>query len=184
MLPGLLALAAAALLWWWAEGWRDERSLVAQRISTTQRLLSSGGGAENRKMLEQRQMVLKQARADLQVRLDEEADIQLVRARLFYDLRQRCYEAKLNCLIRLGDAAAGSKRERSAAEGSEDPLAKLGVSRVRATISGQLNEQELADVLSVFMRDDQRVWRFNRVQLKGRVFEIDIERHFQARGES
>lgn len=184
VLPGLIGLAAAALLWWYGDGWRSDRILVDQQVATTKRLLSSGARAEDRSFLEQRQTTLKQAKADLQSRLSDEADLQLVRARLFYDLRQRCYEVKVNCLIRLGESEPAKKKDRAADSGPEDPLAKLGITRVRATISGQLSEQELSNVLSVFVQDEQRVWRFNRVQLKGRAFEIDIERHVQFKFEN
>lgn len=175
-LPGLLGLAAAALLWWFGDTWRTERATVDQQLATMQRLLRTDTANEDRSTLEQRGAALRQARLAWQERLADEADLQLVRARLFYDLRQRCYDVKLNCLIRLSDIAAADMNERKGAA-SGDPLLTLGVSRARATISGLLGDQELGDVLSVFSQDGRRVWRFNRIQVKGRAFEIDIERH-------
>lgn len=180
-LPGLLGLAAAALLWWFGDQWHAERATVDQQVATTHRLLRVDASDQERSVLAQQQAALRQARLAWQERLADDADLQLVRARMFYDLRQRCYDIKLNCLIRLSEVEASSAKSERAARAEEDPLSALGVNRVRATISGILGEQDLSDVLSAFSKDEHRVWRFNRVQVKARAFEIDIERHVVAR---
>ncbi len=182
LLPGLLGLAAVALLWWVADGWSRDRETLGQQIATTHRLLQAAPqGAGDYSALEARQQSLKLARTAWQERLADDADLQLVRARMFYDIRQRCYEVKLNCIIRLSEIEASGKGGSKATPDSEDGLSKLGVSRVRATVSGSLGEQELADMLRAFTQDKTRVWRFNRIQIKGRAFEIDLERHVVAK---
>lgn len=176
-LPGLLAFAGAVLLWWQGDQFLGQRHLVDQQIATAKRLLQGQGSGQGRAELEQRRTALRQARTELEQRLTDDGDLELVRARMFYDLRQRCYAVKLNCLIRLSDLDTTASKTQDSGTAAVDPLAKLGVNRVRATISGLLAEQELGDVLAAFTDDEQRVWHFNRVQLKGRAFELDIERH-------
>jgi len=177
MLVGLLAIAAAVLLWWQADHLRSQRTLAEQRVSAARQLLRAERAAAEPAGLRARRAQLQTERRTIEQRLTENADMELLRAQLYYELRQRCYTVKLNCLIRLADLESADKPKGTAPDAaSDDPLSRLEIRRLRATISGLLGEQDLQDVLAAFTADEQRVWRFNRVQVKTRAFEIDVER--------
>jgi hypothetical protein len=179
-LPGLLAIAVAVLLWWQADQLHSRRILAGERVAAARQLLRAERTTADPASLRTRRLQLQTERRALEQRLVEHADMGLLRAQLYYDLRERCYAVKLNCLIRLAELEAADRPRGAASDtASDDSMARLGVRRLRATISGLLGEQELQDVLAAFSADEQRVWRFNRVQLKTRAFEIDIERLVQ-----
>lgn len=183
ILPGLLAMAAAVLLWWQADQLHSQRILAGQSVAAARQLLRAERTTVDPAALRTRHLQVQSERRALEQRLTENADMDLLRAQLYYDLRQRCYTVKLNCLIRLAELE-GADRPGGAASGagSDEPLARLGVRRLRATISGLLGDQDLQDVLTAFSSDEQRVWRVNRVQVKSRAFELDIERLVQPAG--
>lgn len=184
MLAGLLAIAAAVLLWWQADHLRSQRTLAEQRLTAARQLLRAERTVADPAALRARRAQLQTERQTLEQRLTENADMELLRAQLYYELRQRCYTVKLNCLIRLADLESTEKpKGKTPDAASDDPITRLGIRRLRATISGLLGEQDLQDVLAAFTADDKRVWRFNRVQVKTRAFEIDVERLVRPAGE-
>lgn len=186
-LPGLIFLALSVLMWWAAQGWQEERAGQVSQAETTKRLLSRRDSASAESLRKQRE-VLTERRQALARRLAGGNSIEIARAELFYDVRQRCYEIKLTCTIRLSDATAAAAVKTSAGSGggnadkSADPLSALGVQRVRAIVTGNLTTQDLVEVTEVFRRDPERQWRINRMQAKGRAFELDLERHFMTTG--
>ncbi len=183
VLPGLLAIVAAVLLWWQGDRFQSERALVDQQMATSVRLLRGSETAPEDRTLEAQRRQARDKRLTIERQLADEADLEMIRARTLYDLRQRCYTVKLNCIIRLSEIDAGAAQAKPGADSSPpSALGKLGVQRARAIISGTLADQDLTDVINAFMSDPERVWRINRVQVKGRAFEIDIERHVRVAG--
>lgn len=180
MLPGLLAVVAAVLVWWQGDRLQSERALIDQQVATSARLLRGSEASPDDASLQTQRRQARERRLAIERQLADEADLEMIRARTLYDLRQRCYSVKLNCVIRLSELEAGAN---PSSDGSTpSTLSKLGVQRARAMVSGTLADQELTDVIHAFMTDPDRVWRINRVQLKGRAFELDIERHVRAAG--
>lgn len=184
-MPALLSLVAAVLLWWVGDQWRAEREPIEAQIATTQRLLAHRETESMQSLKRQRELaaLLKQGLVD---RLNSDATLQMVRAGLFYEVRQKCYEIKLNCQIRLADVSAIAPSGGPAASGvaakgrsraDDDPLGLLGIERVRATVSGSVDNQDVLDVLEMFQADPKRQWRVNRMQIKGQSFEFDLEQH-------
>lgn len=182
-LPGLLAMVAAVLFWWQGDRFQSERTLVDQQRATSSRLLRGGESVGDAGALEAQRRQARDRRMAIERQLADDADLEMIRARTLYDLRQRCYTVKLNCIIRLSETQAEPAQGKPATEGDpSSALGKLGVQRARALISGTLAEQDLTDVINAFMTDTDRVWRINRAQVKGRAFELDIERHVRAAG--
>jgi hypothetical protein len=112
----------------------------------------------------------------------------MVRAELFYEVRQKCYEVKLNCLIRLSEAAPQASigpaaKSAPVQDGEQAPgLDSLGVRRVRALVSGVLDSSDITELIARFRMDSQRQWRINSVKVKQRTFELDLEQHILSAG--
>jgi len=179
-LPGLLCLALAVLMWWGGEAWREQRQAQAQQLGTTKRLLAHRD-SESAESLDAQRRAAAARRQALAVRLGKGESLEMARAQLVYDVRQRCYEIKLNCQIRLADALASTTVAKPDDPGA-DPLAGLGIQRVRAVVTGNLDGQDIAALSEIFQQDAQRLWRVNRVQIKAKSFEMDVERHLLAAG--
>lgn len=188
LLPGLVCMALAVVMWWAGQSWQEARQASAEQAGTAKRLLAHRSG-ESAASLEAQRKVVAERRAVIVHRLGHDESLEMARAGLVYELRQRCYEIKLNCQVRLADglAATASTSAEASAPGAAkpgapnvDPLAELGVQRVRAVVSGTLDVQEISDLTVLFQRDVEHQWRVNRVQLKAKVFEMDIERHLIA----
>jgi hypothetical protein len=186
LMPALLGLVAAVLLWWVGDQWREERAPIEAQVATTQRLLAHRETESMQSLERQRELaaLLRQALVD---RLNSGATMQMARAGLFYEIRQKCYEIKLNCQIRLAEAiptaspGAGPVTSGAATNARSntdaDPLLALGIERVRATVSGAVENQDVLELLKVFLTDSKRQWRINRMQIKGQAFEFDLELH-------
>jgi hypothetical protein len=177
-MPGLLAVIVALLAWSTTESWKDELAPLKQQKQAAQRLLARPAGALAG--LKEEQKTLAQMRDMLTLRLRSDSDLQAARAELFYAVREKCDALKLSCTVRLSDAqAAGATRS-----AEPDSLEALGVSRVRAVVSGGLADHEITALLRAFTEDTRVRWRIGRVQVRGKGFELELERHLVLQGAS
>lgn len=184
-LPGLISLALAVLLWWVGQGWQEDRQALSAQAATTKRLMAHRDSASEEALEANRRDAAARRQALVQ-RLGSAESQEMARAGLVYEVRQRCYEIKLNCQVRLaeslGTATADAAGKSDARTQSDDPLAGLGIQRVRAVVSGTLSNQEAVALTEIFQRDSQRQWKINRVQFKGKGFEMDVERLLMGTG--
>lgn len=192
VLPGLVGIAAAIVMWWLAEPLREQGQGMRSEIATLRSGVSRNG-PEPLKDLQIERDAAAARRASLQMRLDSEASLQMARAGLYYDIREKCSSIRLTCLIRLSDtnqptAGAGRTADRArtlneaTARGTDataetDVLLDLGVVRARAVVSGNFAEQEPLALVRLFQQDPGAQWRVNRWSIKGSAFELDVERH-------
>lgn len=179
-LPGLVSLALAVLLWWLGQGWYEDRQALSDQAATTRRLLAHRD-SESAESLQAQRRDSTARRQALSQRLGSVESQEMARAGLVYEVRQRCYEIKLNCEIRLAEAVGPAiavpvaKASDSRAQGS-DLLAELGIQTIRAVVTGTLSGQEAVALADIFQRDPQHQWKINRIQFKGKTFEMDVER--------
>lgn len=183
LLKGLLGVIVALLAWTFADSLAEERKPIEQRKQTAQRLLARDG--DDAAGLQARWRDAQARREGLVRRLTADEDVQLARARLYYELRERCSAMGLSCAIRLGesrrpgDAAALASAQPDAGRGG---LERLGVQRLQARLSGQLGDRNIAELLQTFADDPVLQWRINRLQVRGKGFELDLERHLMPMG--
>lgn len=183
LLKGLLGVIVALLAWTVADSLAEERKPIEQRKQTAQRLLSRE--TADATDLRARWLEAQSRREALVRRLSADEDVQLARARLYYELRERCARVGLSCSIRLGEnrqvpsPSAGTPAPADAVRGG---LERLGVQRLQARLSGQVGERGIAELLQTFADDSDLQWRVNRLQLRGKGFELDIERHLMSAG--
>lgn len=172
-LLGLLGLVLAVLVWALADGWAEQRRSLDQRKSTAARLLareSQAGGKD----LAEAWLAARTRRAALLQRLQIDEGMETARARLYYELREHCAAVKLSCAIRLANSGKSSAAEVAAAEGS---LEALGIQRIRIQVSGNLGDQDIRALLNSLAGDPAAQWRIKQIQVRGRAFELDVERH-------
>lgn len=185
-LPALLCLAAAVVLWWIGEGWREDRRTSEGQAQTARRLLAHRDTASADALEAQRRVWVARKQA-LTSRLGTTDSSEMARAQLVYDVRERCYEIKLHCQVRLTESVVASASVAAGASAAaagepDDPLAELGIQRVRAVVTGILTGQDAFALPAVFQHDPQHQWKVNRIQFKGKSFEMDVERLLMAAG--
>ncbi len=194
-LPALLGLVVAIVLW--VAG--DE---LADRVKAQDTQLASANVAARRTSdttdLDRLKADAETARAQrrmLESKLRTDDDVQLVRAKMVYDLRLKCAAAGVaGCNVRLSEdggsttgasttAGAPSPATRvatgaTAAGSSEAPtLAKLGVQRVRAIVSGSFRDREFITLSNGLVAEANAQWRINGLVVRAASFELDVERH-------
>lgn len=179
-LLGMLGIIVAVLAWTAADAWVVERQALEQRKATAARLLArhslqEGQGAAIAGLAARTQ------RDELLQRLRLDEGLETARARVYYELREHCAAVKLSCSIRLADSgSAAGARAGGAGTGTEvteaGSLEALGIQRLRAQVSGSLAEQDITALLLVLSGDAAAQWRIKQLQLRGRGFELDVER--------
>ena len=116
-------------------------------------------------------------RENLLQRLRSPESEQMTRAKLVFELRQKCNAVSLACQIRLADlTSAETLKKTGITKDSEVSLEGLGVSRARAILTGSFKTTELLDLYTVFAEDPDAQWRVNAIVVKGSEFEFDVER--------
>ena len=175
-LLGLIACVVLMLAWWAGDGWRSERTSIEQRKATAVRLAArltvAGAGETGRPA--QGQQSARKLREDLSARLLVNKSLQAARAEVYYELRERCAAVKLRCVIRLSEPTS---RPAQAQPGSTPaPEGLVGVQRLQARLSGNLSEQAIQTLLDEFAPGRSEYWRVLQVQVKGRGFELEVER--------
>ncbi len=174
-LLGLLGLVFSLLAWTVSDVWAEQRSALDQRKATAVRLLSRDALVQKDELRHAPEAANAQRESLLQrLRIDE--GLETARARIYYELREHCVTVKLSCTIRLAEpvkesAVAGTGNEAGTVEA-------LGLQRVRVQVSGSLGDQGIDLLIHALAEDRVAQWRIKQVQLRGRAFELDIERHF------
>lgn len=172
----LLSIIAAIFLWLGA----DE---LSQRVQETELQLASAAKRVSRGSPQEvaaRQTEAKRIEArrqSLAQRLSSSESEQMTRAKLVFELRQKCNAVPVTCQVRLADLSNAETLKRRAAESdAELSLEGLGVSRARAVLSGNFKSSELIDLYKTFAQDPDAQWKVNALLVKGSSFELDLER--------
>ncbi len=178
----LAAITGAILLWLGADEMQSRQPLLRQQIEQARKRIerSSPAALEARKA-EARQLA-DERRAILD-RLKSDEDEQMTRARLVYELRQKCDEVPIVCRVRLADlsvglvsARAGGGAASTPGTGASGDVEALGVGRARAVLSGSFKDEELMALYRSFGDDTRYQWRLNAVVVRNNNFELDVER--------
>lgn len=172
----LLSVIAAILMWLGADILRERVLETEAQITAASARMSRGSLQEITKREDEvRQLEAK--RQSLAQRLASGETEQMTRAKLVFELRQKCNAVPVVCQIRLADLSnAESSRQRSSATNEEPDLEALGISRARAVLSGSFKSGELLGLYSVFAQDESSQWKVNALLVKGNSFELDVER--------
>ena len=196
LMPALLCVVAAILLWLAAEDARERLAPLQLQTKAATALAKRAGSVQgNEALLKQSAAQAHQERTELERRLLSQDPPQLIRARMVYDLRQRC-EASLaqNCNVRLSEdttsgptSAESSRSSPVTPAGGKGParqpvLEDLGIVKSRAIIYGTFQKDELLQITNGLNKDPSAHWRINGVTVKGNVFELDVERHMRTAG--
>jgi hypothetical protein len=183
-MPALLCVVASILLWLAAEDAREKLPPLQGQITAAQTLSLRAQSAQgNEAQLKQLAQLAQQERTAIEKRLLTAEAPQLVRAKMVYDLRQRCAATLAqNCSVRLSEDTIASTT--LAAVGSKGParapsLDDLGIVKSRATVSASFQKDELAQMANSLSADPSAHWRINGLTVKGNVFELDVERHMR-----
>lgn len=171
----LIALAAAICLWVGA----DELRLMTEPLELQQQAAAARvqrGSAVEISARKEEARLLEAARQQLQARLLNGDSDQMVRAKLVYDLRQKCELAHLSCTIRLAEQTGSANLSASQQGKAGDELAALGVARARAILQGSFKTDEVQALYQGFATDTSMQWKVNGVVVKGNSFEMDVER--------
>ena len=184
LMPALLCVVAAILLWLAAEDAREKLAPLQLQIKSatalSQRAASAQGNEAQLKALAERASHERQV---MESRLLTKESPQLVRAKMVYDLRQRCAAALAqNCNVRLSEDSTSTPS--LPATGPKAParlpvLDDLGIVKSRAIINGSFQKDELLQIANSLSADPAAHWRINGVTVKGNVFELDVERHMR-----
>ncbi len=183
---GLLAITAAIVLWLGADELRGHTAQLKQQIGSAQKRIERSSPealearrAEARLLVEERKAIL--------ARLKTDENEQMTRARLVYELRQKCDAVPVVCRVRLADLSVGLATRANpgtsatAPAGTPSPkeavgLEALGVGRARAVLSGSFKDDELMSLYRQFAQDGSYQWRLNAAVVKANNFEFDVER--------
>lgn len=177
----LLAITAAILMWLGADELRAREATLRQQVETAHMRIERSSPAalearqaEARRLGAERQAILERLRSD--------EDEQMTRARLVFELRQKCDAVPVVCRVRLADLSVGLAAARSpgaaasSAGGTGGDLESLGVGRARAVLSGSFKDDELMRLYRLFGGDARYQWRLNAAVVRSNNFELDVER--------
>lgn len=189
-LPGLVGVLLAMVFWLLADDAREKLEAVesqADATGMTSRRLAVGDQIGDLKERLRRTRVEKDM---LTARLQTMESAQMVRARLIFDLRQKCAATGATaCSVRLADDSIGASKPNAAGDNSVTPaisasreggqprLADLGVLKARAIVSGQFQGNEVSEFSKHLDDDPTAHWRINGLVVRDRSFEFDVERH-------
>jgi len=172
----LLSIIAAIFLWLGADELRQRVQETEQQLTSAAKRVSRGSPQEvaarqnEAKRIEARRQSLAQ-------RLSSSESEQMTRAKLVFELRQKCNAVPVACQVRLADLSNAATLKRRAAEAdAELSLEGLGVSRARAVLSGNFKSSELIGLYKAFAQDPDAQWKVNALLVKGTSFELDLER--------
>lgn len=185
LMPALLCVVATILLWVAAEDAREKLTPLQLQIRSASALYQRAASAQgNEAQLKQLAERAQQDRRALETRLLTEESPQLVRAKMVYDLRQRCAATLAqNCGVRLSEDSTSATGQ-ALAVSSKAParlpvLDDLGIVKSRAIVNGSFQKDELLQIANSLSADPAAQWRINGVTVKGNVFELDVERHMR-----
>lgn len=172
----LLSVIASIFLWLGADELQGyTRELEVQMSSAAKRV--SRGSPEEVEAQRAQAARLDMARQALLHRLASRESEQMTRAKLVYELRQKCNAVPVACQVRLADlTSAASLRAGAGNAGDEVTLEGLGVSKARSVLSGSFKTDELFGLYRTFANDADAQWRINAIVVKGNTFEFDVER--------
>lgn len=173
----LVAITSAILLWLGADELQQRQPLLRQQVDQAlKRIERSSPAALEARKAEARQLA-DERRAILD-RLKSDEDEQMTRARLVYELRQKCDAVPVVCRVRLADLSVGlaAARAAGAASAAGGDLEALGVGRARAVLSGSFKDDELMALYRSFGEDPRYQWRLNAAVVRNNNFELDVER--------
>ena len=172
----LLSTIAAILLWLGADELHQRVRETEVQIAAAAKRVSRGSPEEV--AARQRQAQQTQARRQgLAQRLASDETEQMTRAKLVFELRQKCNAVPLACQVRLADLSSAETLKQRATEADADlSLEGLGVSRARAVLSSNFKSNELLDLYKTFAQDPEAQWKVNALVVKGNSFELDVER--------
>ena len=172
----LLSIIAAIFLWLGADELRQRVQETEQQLTSAAKRVSRGSPQEvaarqnEAKRIEARRQSLAQ-------RLSSSESEQMTRAKLVFELRQKCNAVPVACQVRLADLSNAATLKRRAAEAdAELSLEGLGVSRARAVLFGNFKSSELIGLYKAFAQDPDAQWKVNALLVKGTSFELDLER--------
>lgn len=183
LLPLLLAVLLMMALWLVAEEAQDEYRQLSSRIGAARLAAARGGEQARAESLQQQLETARRERAELTDRLFTNDSVQMIRARMVYDLRQMCEATGASgCTVRLADDSLGVQDAPPGSSGSASSpapatLASLGVQKARAIVSGSFQKSEPVELSRRLNRADDAVWRVRGFLVRGSTFEIDVERH-------
>jgi hypothetical protein len=172
----LLSMIAAIIMWWGADELRQRVRETDVQLASAAKRVSRGSAQEvSAQQDEARRVEVK--RRNLAERLASGESEQMTRAKLVFDLRQKCHAVPLVCQVRLADlSSAESLRQRATDTAGELSLETLGISRARAVLSGNFKSGELLGLYTTFAQDVDAQWKINALVVKGNSFELDVER--------
>ncbi|RZJ06916.1 MAG: hypothetical protein EOP39_17810 [Rubrivivax sp.] len=174
----LVAITSAILLWLGADELKSRQPMLRQQVDQAiKRIERSSPGALEARKAEARQLA-DERRAILD-RLKSDENEQMTRARLVYELRQKCDAVPVVCRVRLADLSVGLASARApagAASAGGSDVEALGVGRARAVLSGTFKDEELMSLYRSFGEDTRYQWRLNATVVRNNNFELDVER--------
>ncbi len=190
MLPALFGVLLAIVFWMLADVARERLQGMEIQVAAAGRTANRVDDTVEADRLQQSLALAQGERAALTARLQTAEGAQMVRAKLVYDLRQKCASTGASvCNVRLADdtiaatastTSPTSTRPSSGAGAAPDDKAKLidlGIQKARAIISGSFQNDELAQLAALLHADSNAYWRINGVVVRGTTFEFDVERH-------
>ncbi len=174
----LIGMVLAILCWWKA----DELEATLQGLSTRavqaqKRIERATPEALAQRQQEARSLAELRERTLASLRTNENQH--MTRARLIYDLRQKCDAVPVTCQVRLADLAESLKTVKSAPTGADNAPASLdalGVGRARAVLTTTFKAGELDALLDLFNTDASAQWRINGLVIRNNTVELDVER--------
>ena len=181
--PALVGIIAAILLWYTAENLREKLPPLTQQLKAAAALVQRGSTPEL-SSLKSEAGKARSERMAIEFRMRSDDTEQMARARLVFDLRQRCGTAKLpGCAVRLADETSASRvpvaaADKAAREG-EATLESIGINKARAIISGTFAGDDFITLINTLRDDGAALWRVNGFVVRGNTFELDVERHIR-----
>lgn len=191
LLPALSGVLLAIGFWMLADIAHEDLKGVESQVSSVQRTANRVSDTGEMISLQTSLENAKTEKAALTARLKTTEPAQMIRAKIVYDLRQKCAATGASvCSVRLADdtiAASGTAKGSntgsgvSPAAGTVDEnklkLIDLGIQKARAIVSGSFQNDEIAEFARRLLADQAARWRINGVVVRGTTFEYDVERH-------
>lgn len=192
LLPALFGVLLAIVFWMLADHLREQLQAVDQEIGTVQRTANRVSDSSELDGLQDRLEKVQTQKAAWTAKLKTTEPAQMIRAKIVYDLRQKCAATGATaCSIRLADdtiASTAAEPTRGATPGNgaseaapaddgQLKLIDLGIQKARAIVSGSFQNDEIAQFSRRLQSDPDARWRINGVVVRGTTFEFDVERH-------
>ncbi|MBB2484218.1 hypothetical protein H5407_03155 [Mitsuaria sp. WAJ17] len=174
----LIGMVFAILCWWKADELQSTIQGLNSRMAQAQkRIARATPEALAQRQQEARSLTQLRERTLASLRTNENQH--MTRARLIYDLRQKCDAVPLTCQVRLADLSESLKSMKSGQTGADSAPASLdalGVGRARAVVMTTFKGGELDALLGQFNTDSTAQWRVNGLVIRNNGVELDIER--------